>query len=77
MHSSWVKGYKDTASRKKQVLNYRPALTDLKEIIERDFKKKEAVRDYSPGWEYKQIAVNEYNQTLDDIMKLLELKDNT
>jgi hypothetical protein len=77
MHSSWIKGHKNTAARRKQVAGYRPALTDLKEIIERDFKKKEAVRDYSPGWEFKQIAVNEYNQALDDIMKLLELKDNT
>lgn len=75
MHSSWVKGYKDTASRKKQVLNYRPAFTDLKEIIERDFKKKEAVRDYSSGWEYKQIAANEYNAAINDLLKLLEIDD--
>lgn len=77
MHTSWTKGHKDREDRKKRVLGYRPALEDLKEIIERDFKKKEAVRDYSLGWEYKQIAVNEYNQALDDIMKLLDFKDNT
>ena len=77
MHTAWTKGHKDREDRKKRVLSYRPALEDLKEIIERDFKKKEAVRDYSPGWEYKQIAVNEYNQVLDDIMKLLDFKDNT
>lgn len=77
MHTAWTKGYKDREDRKKRVLGYRPALDDLKEIIERDFKKKEAVRDYSPGWEYKQVAVNEYNQVIDDILKLIDIKDNT
>ena len=77
MHSSWVKGYKDKQARIKEVMGYRPAFNSLTEIIERDFKKKEAVRDYSPGWEYKQIAVNEYNQALDDLMKLLDIKEST
>lgn len=68
MDSRWLK-----RRTKEEVLGYRNALDALKEILEADFKKKEAVRDYSPGWEYKQIAVNEYNQALDDLIKLITL----
>lgn len=75
MNSLWLKGHKDRDKRKQQVLNYRNAFDDLKEILERDFKKKEAVRDYEPGWEYKQIATNEYNACLDEILKLINLKE--
>ena len=75
MQESWLKGYKDREARKKEVKDYRRAFQSLKEIIERDLKKKDAVRDYSPGWEYKQIAVNEYNQVIDDILKLINLED--
>lgn len=75
MNSLWLKGHKDRDKRKQQVLNYRNAFDDLLEILERDFKKKEAVRDYEPGWEYKQIATNEYNACLDEILKLINLKE--
>lgn len=77
MKTNWLKGVSDKAKRKKEVLAYRVALADLKEILERDFVKKEAVRDYDiPGWELRQIAVNEYNQVLDDILNLIDLKDD-
>lgn len=59
---------------KEEVKRFRPALEALKEILETDFLKKEAVRDYSPGWEFKQIAVNEYNQALSDIIKLVTIE---
>lgn len=75
MDSLWLKGHKDREKRKQQVLNYRNALDDLKEILEQNFKKKEAVRDYEPGWEYKQIATNEYNACLAEIIKLITIKD--
>lgn len=76
MNSAWVKGYEDKVARKKQVLNYRPALNELKEILERDYKKKQSVRDYGePGWELRQIAVNEYNQVLEDVLKLIDIKE--
>lgn len=68
MDHRWLK-----RNTKEQVLGYRNALDALKEILETDFKKKEAVRDYSPGWEYKQIAVNEYNQALDDLIKFISV----
>lgn len=69
MDSRWLK----RGNTKEEVLAYRNAFDALKEILLQDFKKKEAVRDYSPGWEYKQIAVNEYNQALDDLIKLITL----
>ena len=69
MDSRWIKnGY-----TKDELMGYRNAFDALKEILATDFKKKEAVRDYSPGWEYKQIAVNEWNQALDDLIKLITL----
>ena len=70
MNVRWSKaGY-----TKEEVDRFRPALEALKEILEADFLKKEAVRDYSPGWEYKQIAVNEYNSVLSDVIKLLTVE---
>lgn len=68
MDSRWLK-----RNTKEEVLGYRNALDALKEILETDFKKKEAVLDYSPGWEYKQVAVNEYNHALSDLIKLITI----
>ncbi len=59
---------------KEEFKRFAPALQALKEIIETDLTKKESVRDYSPGWEYKQIAVNEYNAVVEDILKLLTVE---
>ena len=70
MDSRWAKnGYS-----KEDMRRFIPALNALKEILETDFLKKEAVRDYSPGWEFKQIAVNEYNSVLQDILKLVTIE---
>ncbi len=76
MQSIWLKGYtgSDKEKRKAEVLGYRNAFDELKEILEQNFKKKEAVRDYeTPNWEYRQVANNEYNQALDDLLKLITL----
>ena len=69
MDIRWLK-----TNSKEEVLGYRNALDALKEILLKDFAKKEAIRDYSPGWEYKQIAVNEYNQVLEDIIKFITIE---
>lgn len=69
MDSRWLKN----GRKKEDVLRHKNAFDDLKEILETSFKKKEAVRDYSPGWEYKQIAANEYNAALDDLIKFITL----
>ncbi len=76
MQTAWVKGLKgqDKEKRRAEVMNYRNAFDALKEILERDYKKKQSVRDYeAPNWELRQIAANEYNQSLDDLLKLITL----
>ena len=76
MKSSWLKGHSDKEARTNKVLSYRTALNELKEILERDYKRKESVRDYgAPGWEYRQVAVNERNQAIDDIIELITIKE--
>ena len=69
MDHRWLK-----ANTKAEVLGYRNALDALKEILLNDFAKKEAIRDYSPGWEYKQVAANEYNAVLTDIVKFITIE---
>ena len=75
MQTIWLKGLKgeERDRRKGEVLNYRNAFDDLREILEQHYLKRDAIRDYSPGWEYKQVAVNEYNAVLDDILNLIDL----
>ena len=70
MDARWLKN----GRTKEEVLRYKNVFDTLKEVLESEFKKKEAVRDYSPGWEYKQISVNEWNQSLDDLIKFITLE---
>ena len=76
MQAVWLKGLKgpERERRKSEVLGYRNAFDDLREILEQHYMKKDAVRDYSPGWEYKQIAVNEWNSALDQLLDLIDLQ---
>jgi len=74
MQAVWLKGSKDKDKRKQEVLGYRSAFNELKQILEQEYKKKSSVRDYeTPNWEYRQVAVNEYNQVLEDVLKLITL----
>lgn len=70
MDSRWIKA----GHTREEVKGMKSTLDALKEILETDFVKKESVRDYSHGWEYKQIAVNEYNAVLQDILKLVTIE---
>lgn len=76
MQAKWLSGLSgpDRDRRKVEVMGYRNAFDDLKQILEQHYLKRDAVRDYSPGWEYKQVAVNEYNSVIDDILNLIDLK---
>lgn len=77
MHSAWLKGYKDKEKRKQEVLGAAWAFRLLRDVLEDEFRKKENIRDYNePNWEYRQIAANEYNAALDDILKLLDFSDD-
>lgn len=74
MHSAWLRNHPDSEKRKKQVKTYKPVLDDLKQVLEKEFEKKPAVRDYeAPNWELRQIAVNEWNASLAAVIKLLEV----
>lgn len=75
MQAIWLKGLKgeERERRKGEVLAYRNAFDDLREILEQHYLKKDAVRDYSPGWEYKQIANNEYNAAIEELLNLIDL----
>jgi hypothetical protein len=75
MHSAWFRGTKDKEARRKEIMGYRNGFDALREILERDFKKKENVREYGdPQWVHKQMAVNEYNQALEDLLKIITLE---
>ena len=76
MQAVWLKGLKGDAKerRKGEVLAYRNAFDDLREILEQDYLKKDAVRDYSPGWQYKQIAANEYTAAMQELLNLIDLQ---
>ena len=69
MDSRWLK-----YSSKEEVMGYRNALDALKKILETEFTKSAAVRDYSPGWEYKQVAVNERNNFIDELTKFITIE---
>lgn len=77
MHTLWFKNAKDKEKRLKEVQSYRNAFEELVVLLEENYKKKPSVREYSsPGWVQQQIAVNEYNQALDDLLSLLKhIKD--
>ena len=76
MNEKWFVGHKGEKreQRKQRVLSHATAFEDLTEVLTTHFKKREAVRDYeNPGWVHKQIAVNEYNQAITDIINLINL----
>lgn len=77
MKTVWFKGHTSPeakAKREKEIRGYKNGFDELRDVIEHNFKKKEAVRDYEqPNWVERQIAVNEYNQALRDILDLINL----
>lgn len=75
MDSRWLNGHKDKEARKQQVRGYERAFADLSAILEKELKKKPC-RDYdNTSWATKQIATNEYNAALEDLMKLIKVTD--
>jgi len=77
MHSVWLKNHRDRTERKKEIQSYRNAFDALREVLESEYKKKDSIRDYGPGWAEKQIAVNEYNAALTDILTLINIDKET
>lgn len=76
MDSRWTKGFEGEAKaqRAKEVLSYNTAFRELLTLAKA--LKKNPVRDYGPGWTEKQIAVNEYNAALEDLLNLIKHAEN-
>ena len=75
MNQSWYTDRKqDKEQRKAEVMAYKNAFDDLTEVIKKNYVKKAAVRKYdTDNWHIQQIAVNEYNAVIDDILNLIDL----
>lgn len=78
MHSLWLKGHKDKKARMEQVKSASWAFDLLREVLVKEFKKKDNIREYQdPQWIHRQIAANEYNQALDDLINLITVDKET
>lgn len=74
MLAVWFRGHSDKETRTKEIMACRNSFDILRDTLEKHYRKKPADLDYgTPGWEFRQIAVNEYNRVLDDILKLIDL----
>ncbi len=75
MLTAWTKGYKgdEKKARVEQVLGYSSYFTDLEQVIRSHLLKKDADRKYDEGWSTRQVAVNEYNAAVEDILRLINL----
>ena len=74
MDTKWLKGHKDVDKRKKEILSYKNAFDDLKEILEKEYVKS-SCRDYdSPNWAIKQVALNERNQVISELINLITIE---
>lgn len=76
MDSRWFRGVSTPAERDKrtkELLSYRNAFEELEKLLDECLSKKEADRDYDSGWHNRQIAINEYNQALADLKKIIQL----
>ena len=77
MDIKWIKGLKgdEKERRKKEVLSYRTAFDDLKDILE-NLQEDVGTPDYeSPSWAFKQADVNGYNRAIKSIIRLINIKD--
>jgi hypothetical protein len=77
MKKEWLRGFPrdEHETRKQELLRYRPAFEELKRVLRTYQQPKACVRDYGdPNWAYRQIAVNEYNQALQDLIELITLE---
>lgn len=76
MHILWVKGLrgKEKEDRQKEVLTYRNAFEDLREIL--DSLIEDQAPDYDcPSWSHKQADINGYNRALRKVIKLTTIED--
>ena len=75
MNTKWLKGYKgqERETRKQEILSNYRVLEILDEILET---KKPSTPDYeSSGWAYQAADLNGYNRAIDEIKKLINIKE--
>ena len=74
MKEKWFTGLKTKAereNRRTQFKTYKPAFDELEKLLIK-MKHPSACRNYSEaGWVHKQIAVNERNNTIDEVLDLI------
>ena len=74
MKAVWFKGRKDKEARKKEVLNYRNAFDELREIL-LELEDNGCKADYdSPSWAYKQADQNGANRMLRQVLEIINLE---
>ena len=76
MDSRWVKGLsgEKKEARKKEVLGYKNAFDDLRELLKDLEEEGKNPPDYSsPSWAYQQADQNGANRMLRKILKLIQL----
>ncbi len=79
MDTKWIKALTGTAKeqRKREVLGYLNAFDELGVLIE-ELKVLSTAADYdSPSWAFKQAHSNGYNQALERVINLINVKDKT
>lgn len=72
MKAVWLKGHKDREARRLEIEGYRNAFGELTKVLLQE-ETKNPVRDYSPGWAEKQIAVNEWNAAIQYVINLIDI----
>jgi|TARA_R100000084_G_scaffold108987_1_gene73408 hypothetical protein len=74
MQTIWLSGLKGEAKekRKEEIKSYLNAFEALAEVLE---KKDKSSPDYdSPSWAFHQAHNNGYNQAIEDVLKLINIK---
>lgn len=71
MNVKWFKGEEDKDKRKKEVLSFNRAFTELNDLLEFE----EHTPDYTiSSWSHKQADQNGYNRAMREVKSLLNLK---
>jgi len=78
MQAVWFKGLNTKTAkeeRRKELLSYRQAFEALQEHL-RQWEKHTTGADYnSPSWAYKQADQIGYNRAIQDVLKLIDIKE--
>lgn len=77
MHQKWYRGHRSPAQkaeRKNQILNYRNAFDDLRQILLTMEQKPNA--NYNEGdWALKMAHINGANKMLEEVLSIIDMTD--